>query len=444
MTGVARVLAIMGSGETAPTMIKPHRQIFERLGDPPVPAVLLDTPYGFQANADDISARAADYFATSVGRRVDVAELRRSDGDPVARTAALAQVASARWVFAGPGSPSYALRQWRDTEMPSLLADKLEHGGAVVFASAAALTLGRWTVPVYEVYKVGAEPEWLEGLDLLGFLGPEVAVIPHYDNAEGGHHDTRFCYLGEPRLARLEAQMGPDGWVLGVDEHTGCIFDLEAGTATVVGNGVVTVRRQGRSATVKSGEVLGIAALVDLATGRAAGSTDRAGGAGADGPAGGGGGPSGRRAAPGGRGAPGTSDPAAPTALHSEIRRLEEEFDAAVSRSDVDGAVRAVLELDDTLVAWSGDTTQSDAGTRGRAAMRRMVARLGELARTGARDPREVVGGFVTALLEERAAARADRRFGDADRIRDALTDCAVEVRDTPDGTVWDLRSPET
>ena len=105
---------------------------------------------------------------------------------------------------------------------------------------------------------------------------------------------------------------------------------------------------------------------------------------------------------------PPPSAEAAPTALHAEIRRLEAEFDAAVAARDVDAAVRAVLELDDTLVAWSGDTTQSDAGERGRAAMRRMIVRLGELARTGARDPREVVGGFVEALLAERAAARED------------------------------------
>ena len=55
------LLVIMGSGETAPTMVKPHRSIFERVGDRP--AVLLDTPYGFQSNADDISSRAVGYFA---------------------------------------------------------------------------------------------------------------------------------------------------------------------------------------------------------------------------------------------------------------------------------------------------------------------------------------------------------------------------------------------
>ena len=39
--------------------------------------------------------------------------------------------------------------------------------------------------------------------------------------------------------------MPDDGWVLGVDEHTGCVLDLDAGTATVVGNGVLTLRRRG-------------------------------------------------------------------------------------------------------------------------------------------------------------------------------------------------------
>ena len=107
-------------------------------------------------------------------------------------------------MFSGPGSPTYALRQWAGTLVPGLLAEKLALGGAVTFACAAALTLGALTVPVYEVYKVGEDPHWVAGLDLLAALGLPVAVIPHYDNAEGGTHDTRFCYLGEERLALLE------------------------------------------------------------------------------------------------------------------------------------------------------------------------------------------------------------------------------------------------
>ncbi len=230
-----------------------------------MPAVLLDTPYGFQANAGDISARAVAYFRESVRRTVEVASLGPHEpAGSVSFESALARVSEARWVFAGPGSPTYALRQWRPTVLPRLLADKLSYGGCIVFSSAAALTLGRWTVPVYEVYKVGADPVWAEGLDLLTPLGMTVAVIPHYDNAEGGSHDTRYCYLGEGRLEIMEAHLPPEGWVLGVDEHTACIFDFEAGTATVMGLGSVTIRRHGRSATVPSGKTLAIDELVQL------------------------------------------------------------------------------------------------------------------------------------------------------------------------------------
>jgi cyanophycinase-like exopeptidase len=455
-----RLLVLMGSGETAPTMMKPHRALFDRLAPDPVPAVIVDTPYGFQENADEISSRAVEYFADSVGRPVDVASLRRTDdGDAAGRERALAQVAAARWVFAGPGSPTYTLRQWRGTEMPSLLDDKLRHGGCVVFASAAALTLGRYSVPVYEIYKSGDDPEWADGLDLTAaVLDPDVAVIPHYDNAEGGHHDTRFCYLGERRLRILETQLPESGWVLGVDEHTGVVVDIDAGTATVIGNGTVTVRRQGRSTVLSTGTTVTVDELRELGRGK----SDPDGSApfavpsprGADGrdaaaasPGG-----AGERDAASGAGqlppgsAPGESaattggaTPRDATPLHAAIRRLEGEFDVAVAASDVDAAVAAALELDDTVQAWANDTTQSDAGARARAALRRMIVRLGELARVGAKDPREVVGPMVEALLAERAAARAGKRWSDADRVRDALTGAGVEVRDTPAGTEWGL-----
>src|SRR5258707_2387343 len=107
------LLVIMGSGETAPTMVKPHRAIFERVPDRP--AVLLDTPYGFQSNADDISERAVAYFAASVGRSVDVLSWRTVPPPGLTRERAGATLRAAGWVFAGPGSPTYALRQWRDT-----------------------------------------------------------------------------------------------------------------------------------------------------------------------------------------------------------------------------------------------------------------------------------------------------------------------------------------
>ena len=67
-----RILAIMGSGETSPTMVTVHKALADRLGGTRPDAVLLDTPYAFQENAADISSRAVSYFATSVGLDVSV------------------------------------------------------------------------------------------------------------------------------------------------------------------------------------------------------------------------------------------------------------------------------------------------------------------------------------------------------------------------------------
>ena len=186
---MTRLLVIMGSGETTPTMIKPHRQIFDSLPQP-ARAVLLDTPYGFQLNADEISARTVGYFRQSVGRNVEVVSWRKEPPPGLERERALTALRQANWIFAGPGSPTYALRQWFGSELPALMTK----ANALIFASAAALTLGSHTIPVYEIYKAGEEPRWEPGLNLFEQLtGVPAVIIPHYDNAEGGHHDTRFC-----------------------------------------------------------------------------------------------------------------------------------------------------------------------------------------------------------------------------------------------------------
>jgi cyanophycinase-like exopeptidase len=408
---MARLLVIMGSGETAPTMVKPHRAIFERIGD--APAVLLDTPYGFQENAEDISAKAVQYFAASVGRPIGVVSWRDGSLSALARERALADLAEAGWVFAGPGSPTYALRQWRETPVPDLLTDKLTQGGVVVFASAAALTLGSHTVPVYEIYKAGVDPSWEPGFDLVRRVtGLPAVVIPHYDNAEGGHHDTRFCYLGERRLSMIEPELPEESFILGVDEHTGVVLDLDARTGSVMGNGVLTIRRCGRSRTYPSGSLLTfeeLAAADSVAPAPPPPSTVEA-------PA-----------------------PASTGSLVADASRLEAAFAAAFAARDVDGCVAAILDLEQVLVDWAADTNISDESERARAMLRRMVVRLGELAATGARDPRDVLGPFVEALLDERARARAAKDFGASDRIRDQLVAAGVEVRDTPDGAVWEL-----
>ena len=435
--GLPRLLTIMGSGETAPTMIKVHRAVVERLGPGPVHGVLLDTPFGFQTNAAEIASRAVDYFRDSVGVTLEVAGLRSAaDLEPPHGDAVIATLAAAGFIFSGPGSPTYALRQWRGTLVPAVLAEKLALGGAVTFASAAALSLGAVSVPVYEVYKVGEEARWIDGLDLLGPLGLPVALIPHYDNAEGGTHDTRYSYLGEERLARLESELPEGVFVLGVDEHTALCLDLDAGTALVAGRGGVTVRARGRSTVLASGQTVSIDHLTELAEDLAHPSrpgATRDGGRQTDGDA-----------APGASGA-GTAAPAAApvgdsrSPLLEAIRAYEATFRAGRAAGDAAAMTVAVLALEDAM--WSGraDTLQSDEMDRGRAALRAMMSELGKVAEAGTRPRATVVGPFVDLALALRAEARAGGRYDDADAVRDRLLALGVEVHDTADGVSWDL-----
>jgi hypothetical protein len=430
----ARILAIMGSGETAPTMVTPHREIVARLGQPTPRAVLLDTPYGFQENASEITQRAVEYFSHRVQLTIEAAgflgplAVDQTQRTPIAEAAALSRLRTAGFVFAGPGSPSYALSVWRGSPVPEALAAKLAEGGAVVFSSAAALTLGRFSVPVYEIYKVGQPVHWLDGLDLMraaGFEGSCV-VIPHYDNAEGGTHDTHFCYLGERRLTAMEAMLPDDAWVLGIDEHTVLIADLESRTATVSGRGGLTVRRRGVSRVIPAGERLEIAALLDTA--RSGTSTAR------------------RDATPTGTAKSADSAPEADAVgprkspLLAETSRIEQAFEAAIAARKASEAAEAILTLDRAIAEWSADTLQTDDPDRARAILYSLVQRLGEAAAGGLRDPRELLSPLVESLIALRGELRAAKAFELADRVRDRLIAARIELRDTPSGTVWELR----
>ena len=418
-----RILAIMGSGETAPTMVTTHRRLTSLLPSP-VKAVVLDTPYGFQENAPELATKAVEYFKTSINVDLVVAGLVRLHdthiaADPVAIERGLRALSDADYIFAGPGSPTYALRQWAGSSVARIMIDKLNNGGIVTFASAAALTLGKATVPVYEVYKVGQDVQALEGLDILAAIGINAAVIPHYDNTEGANHDTRFCYLGEARLQMFESLLDEDTYVLGVDEHTGLVIDLDAATASVVGNSNVTIRLRTESFVYPTGSVIPLSLLQSpssLLTGSGEVSSSHSI-------------------------APSPVAPAAAQAnsLDAVLDESIQQFDQAMQQRDALAAARAALSLEQAMQDWSIDTLQSDVLVRSRSALRSMISQLGDAAIGGVRDPREVVAPYIEAMLSVRATVRAEKRFDLSDVIRDVFASLNIEVRDTPTGVEWSL-----
>ncbi len=422
-----RILAIMGSGETAPTMVSTHRRLTSLL-PAPVRAVVLDTPYGFQSNASELAQRAVDYFATSVNVQLQVAGLTRLQPtggeiapDAVAIEKGLRLVDDAHYLFAGPGSPTYALRQWTGTPMRSLLANKLQSGGIITFASAAALTLGCHTVPVYEIYKAGIDPFWLDGLNVLSDIGVSATVIPHFDNAEGGNHDTRFCYLGESRLRMLETHLHADEFIIGVDEHTGLVIDLEREVADVVGNATVTLRKGDAQKIFPAGASIPLAELRSLTWASTSARANAVSTTTASQPV--------------------ATRPATPTSLAAAVDAHRHAFDLAISKHDADAAVGAVLALESEIRAWSVDTLQGPDQDRAVSTLRAMISKLGEIAINGLRDPRSVVAPFVNGLLAVRASVRGEKRFDLSDLVRDQLLAAGVEVRDTKDGVEWVLRT---
>ena len=63
-------ITIMGSGETTDSMVRVHRYLLERL-KPPVRAVFIDTPAGFQMNAQDLFDKAREYFQKRLNQSME-------------------------------------------------------------------------------------------------------------------------------------------------------------------------------------------------------------------------------------------------------------------------------------------------------------------------------------------------------------------------------------
>ena len=122
------------------------------------------------------------------------------------------------------------------------------------------------------------------------------------------------------------------------------------------------------------------------------------------------------------------------------MTRLEQVFQSAIAGRRASEAAEAILNLDRAIADWSADTLQTDDPDRARAVLYSLIQRLGEAAAGGLRDPRELLAPLVESLITLRGELRAAREWKLADRVRDQLIASRIELRDTPSGTVWDLR----
>lgn len=407
-------IVLMGSGELTPTMVQVHKQLLTQLG-PGARAVFLDTPAGFQLNSDQISARAIEYFGNKVGCPMALASFKSRE----ARGALQAEKAffalrQADFILVGPGSPTYAVRQWEGTPIPEILARRIEEGACLVAASAAALTVGCRTLPVYEIYKVGAELGWVQGLDLLGRFGLNLVVVPHWNNAEGGTHDTRFCFMGEPRFRELERLLPENVRVLGVDEHTACIIDLSRNEVRIQGLGGVALGRGGPELTLKKNAVVPLDAFSRHRSAQAPPTV----------------------AAPPEDPSPAAADPR-PDSFWVSVHGLESRFQAAQEGRDAESMSAAVLELDRIIWAAARNLESEESISQAREILREWVVMLGTSLAPSSAASDERLGLLVEELLRLRDDLRRRKRWEEADALRDCLLRAGVVVEDTGDGVRW-------
>lgn len=258
-------MLLFGSGETSANGQKAFDWLFRRLEQPPRVAI-LETPAGFELNSQQVAQRIADFLRQRLQNYAPLTTLvparRRGTVWSPDAPEIVAPLLNSDVIFLGPGSPSYAVRQLQDSLAWQMLRARQRLGAAVALASAATIAAGAYALPVYEIYKVGEDPHWKPGMDLFADFGLKLAVVPHWNNSDGGAElDTSRCFMGLARFEPLLAMLPPDMVVLGMDEQTALAVDWAAGAGHVLGQGNVTVLAAGAAQVFSRGASFPLTAL---------------------------------------------------------------------------------------------------------------------------------------------------------------------------------------
>jgi cyanophycinase-like exopeptidase len=246
-------IVLFGSGETSPSGQKVFDALFRQL--PPNPrCALLETAAGFEPNSYRVIERVGEFLQKSLQNyqpQIEIIRARsRSLSESPDNPSIAASILEADLIFMGPGSPTYAVRQLRNSLSWYYILARHALGAALVFASAGVVATGSYVLPVYEIYKAGDDLHWKDGLDLFGIYGLSLVLIPHWNNREGGAElDTSRCFMGRERFKSLVIELPPGQTILGIDENTALMLDLQAGSGKVLGAGEVVWMHVGHGHT---------------------------------------------------------------------------------------------------------------------------------------------------------------------------------------------------
>jgi cysteinyl-tRNA synthetase len=220
--------------------------------------------------------------------------------------------------------------------------------------------------------------------------------------------------MGQPRFKKLASLLPSDVSILGLDEHTACIMELERQEAEVKGLGRIILRHGDSETTFEKGDRFPLDILRESARGT-------------------------RWVSAGKNDVEETKQPRVREGFWQAVHYLEKTFRHGLKHRDFKATTGALLELDRMI--WQAQTELEDEETisEAREVLRDLLVLIGSELDDSTVDRSESLASIVDPLLALRATFRKTKQWEAADSIRDALMQAHVIIEDTQDGTRWRL-----
>lgn len=250
-------LVIFGSGEIAHSAVKVHEHALKNLNKQEVKIAIVATPAGFQPNVKVVHEEIKEFFLRHLQNfHPQVKIVYANTRDEADDQKIIEPIDGADYIFIGPGSPTYAVKNLKNTLLYQKIIEKVKSGATLCLASAAAIAFSKHCLPVYEIYKAGLSLYWEEGLDFYTHFWRPLTVVPHYNNKEGGQkNDTSRCYMGQERFAKLLEMLPKKEEIWGIDEHTAVLIDLNKKNILTIGKGKIHFPEETKPGKIDPGPV---------------------------------------------------------------------------------------------------------------------------------------------------------------------------------------------
>lgn len=220
-------LLLAGGAEFGGQMSEVDTRAIELAGGLDAPICIIPTAAAPDHNQKRAGNNGIRWFR-SLGARnvftVDVIDAASANDSSLA-----ASIRTSRLIYLLGGFPRHLGETLANSVCWQVVLDVYQQGGVIAGSSAGAMVL-------CEHYYDPHEKKLLRGLNLI----PNACVLPHHNN---------FGKTWAGQLARLL----PDATLLGIDEYTGMLTDMDGGWQ-VHGAGQVTLYRGGSSVCYGSGE----------------------------------------------------------------------------------------------------------------------------------------------------------------------------------------------